>query len=69
MTTHDASIDRNDMYVAEMRHFLACIDGRETPAVPLTSGATSLAMALAARQSLETGTPVGLARAASAVGD
>lgn len=67
IAVHDAAIERNDLYVAEMRHFLACIAGRETPVVPLKAGAVTLAMALAARESLETGAPAGLARAALAL--
>jgi predicted dehydrogenase len=56
---HDA-IDRNDLFVAEMKHFLACIERREAPIVSLRTGAESLAMALAAKASLETGNPVDL---------
>jgi predicted dehydrogenase len=46
---------RNDMFRDEMRHFLECIEGRATPVVSLRDGAMSLRMALAARESLETG--------------
>ena len=48
--------ERNDMFVAEMRHFLACLEGRETPSVSLEEGVEVLKMALAAHQSAETGT-------------
>lgn len=58
LALHDLSIPRNDMYLAEMRHFLACLAGREFPAVPLSVGAISLRMALAAKASLQTGSPV-----------
>ncbi len=46
---------RNQMFMEEMRHFLDCVAGKALPVVPLTDGAMSLRMALAARQSLETG--------------
>jgi predicted dehydrogenase len=49
------SFRRNDMFLAELRHFLACLDGKETPSVPAEEGARSLAMALAARRSLVSG--------------
>lgn len=65
VAVHDARIERNDLYMAEMRHFLACLAGRETPLVPIRAGAMSLAIALAARESLATGRPVSLADAAA----
>lgn len=51
---------RNDMFVEEMRHFLDCVAGNASPVVSLRNGANSLRMALAARQSLETGALVSL---------
>lgn len=45
--------DRNDMYLAEMAHFLECVAGREKPAVTLEDGAAALELALAARRSAE----------------
>jgi predicted dehydrogenase len=47
--------DRNDMFLAEMRHFLACVDGREQPLVPPVEAARSLAVALAALRSQASG--------------
>lgn len=47
--------DRNDLFLAEMRHFLACADGRETPCVPPDEAARSLAVALAALASQASG--------------
>jgi len=47
--------DRNDLFLAEMRHFLACIGGRETPRVPPAEAAKSLAVALAALRSQTSG--------------
>jgi predicted dehydrogenase len=47
---------RSDMFVAEMQHFLRCVAGEdEQPRVTVRDGAQSLAMALAARESLKTG--------------
>lgn len=48
----DDTFERNDMFVAQMRHFLACTTGLETPEVSLAEGTKSLRLALAARQSL-----------------
>jgi predicted dehydrogenase len=44
--------DRNDMFMSEMRHFLDCVERRAEPAVTLRAAAASLAVALAARESL-----------------
>jgi predicted dehydrogenase len=46
---------RNDMFVAEARHFLACIEGGERPEVPLAHGIEVLKLALAVKQSMRTG--------------
>ena len=53
---------RNQLFLEEMRHFLACLEGRETPRVTVRDGAHSLTMALAAKESLETGQAVDLGR-------
>lgn len=50
--------DPNEMYVAELRHFLACVRGEETPLVPGEEGRRVLEIALAARQSARTGCEV-----------
>jgi len=47
--------ERNNMYLAEMQHFLACLEGRETPVVDVEEGTRILRLALAARESAETG--------------
>ncbi len=52
--------DRNRMFVAEMEHFLACMDGRETPEVDIAEGSKSLKLALAALESAETGQVIDL---------
>jgi predicted dehydrogenase len=50
-----AGLERNQLFLDEMRHFLACIHGQEKPLVSLLDGAQSLRIALAAKQSLATG--------------
>jgi len=51
---------RNELFLDELRHFLACLEGRETPLVSLRDGARSLEIALAAHRSIETGEAVRL---------
>lgn len=50
-----ADFERNQLFLDELTHFLACIDGKEKPLVSVRDGAQSLRMALAAKESLETG--------------
>jgi predicted dehydrogenase len=45
--------DGNEMYLAEMRHFLACVEGRETPRLDAEGAARVLELALAAREASE----------------
>jgi predicted dehydrogenase len=49
---------RNDLFVDEVRHFLSCLAGTESPIASLRDGAMSLRLALAARQSIVTHQPV-----------
>ena len=66
VSTHDggaetvdyASLDRNELFLDELRHFLACIAGEESPLVDAREGMVSLEIALAAARSLRTGKPV-----------
>jgi predicted dehydrogenase len=51
---------RNQMFLDETRYFVEALQGKLTPLVSLQDGAQSLRMALAARESLETGTVVNL---------
>jgi len=51
---------RNQLFLDEARHFLACVEGREISAVPLSEGMRSLRVALAARESMAGGRVVGL---------
>jgi predicted dehydrogenase len=53
---HDFSgQERNQLFLDELKHFLACLRREQAPAVSVGDGAASLRMALAAKQSLETG--------------
>lgn len=55
-----AELPRNHLFISEMKHFLACVAGREKPRVNLREGAQSLRMALAVKQSIATGKAVQL---------
>jgi predicted dehydrogenase len=55
-----AGFQRNQLFVDEHKHFMACLDGKEEPLVSLRDGAQSLRMALAAKESLATGKVVEL---------
>ena len=50
-------LERNQLFIDEMRHFLSCLEHRETPCVTARDGANSLSVALAALESLRTGHP------------
>ena len=52
--------ERNQLFLDEMTHFLSCLAGRESPRVSVRDGARSLAIALAAKKSIETGQVVDL---------
>jgi predicted dehydrogenase len=56
-----AGFDRNQLFLDQTQHFLACLDGRESPVVDLRAGIQSLRMALAAKESIAIGQPVNLA--------
>lgn len=43
---------RNQMFMEEARHFLACVAGREAPAVPLDEGIAVLRVALAVKDAI-----------------
>jgi predicted dehydrogenase len=46
---------RNALFLEEMRHFLRCLEGQARSACTLDDGAEALRLALAARQSAQTG--------------
>jgi predicted dehydrogenase len=50
--------DRNQMFVDEIRHFLACVETRGRPIVDLRDGAESLRTALAVKRSIASRTVV-----------
>ncbi len=52
--------ERNEMFVAEMRHFLGAVAGKHAPAVSLRDASDTLRIALAAKESMRTGTVVHL---------
>jgi len=54
-TTSFAGFDRNRLFLDELQHFLACVDGKQSPLIPVRDGAQSLRVALAAQRSLSTG--------------
>ena len=55
---HD--FQRSQMFIEETRRFLHCLESHEPPAITLREGAQSLRMALAAKESLETGVVVSM---------
>jgi len=60
---HDGQVDthsfrtlqRNDLFLGEMRHFLDCVQNGTRPRVTLEDGIDSLRIALAGREALRTG--------------
>ena len=50
--------DPNEMYVDELRHFLNCVTGNESPSVSGEDGRRALELALAAKHSSEVGREV-----------
>ena len=57
-----AGFQRNELFLREAEHFLACLKGEETPEVTVRDGAQSLRMALAVKESLATGQVAELGR-------
>ncbi|MEO8677469.1 MAG: Gfo/Idh/MocA family oxidoreductase [Vicinamibacterales bacterium] len=55
-----AGFERNQLFLDEMRHFLAALAGADTPLVGAREASRSLRVALAARQSLASGQAVEL---------
>ncbi len=48
-------LDRNQLFISEMQHFLGCVKTRSKPVVDLCEGVWSLKLALAAKESISTG--------------
>ena len=53
-------LDRNQLFISEMQHFLDCVKTRSKPVVDLGEGIWSLKLALAAKESIATGRVVEL---------
>jgi predicted dehydrogenase len=67
-TSHDfEGFQRNQLFLDEARHFLACIEAGEQPAMTLRDAFQSLRMALAAKESLEKGVVMDLAKGKKSV--
>jgi predicted dehydrogenase len=52
--------DREELFREQMRHFLACVDGREEPLCTLEDGLAALRVALAVQQAAAEGRTLGL---------
>lgn len=52
--------DINQMYVEEMKHFVSCLEGKARPMQDIVAGKKTLEIALAAKESNETGKMVNL---------
>jgi predicted dehydrogenase len=59
-----AGFSRNEVFLDEMRHFLACLDGREEPACTIEDGRAAVEIAEAALRSSEEGRRVPVGRGA-----
>jgi predicted dehydrogenase len=53
--TFTHNLDNNEMYLAEMRHFLTCVRDRNTPLVSLKEAADVLQVVLGAKKAAEQG--------------
>lgn len=56
-----ADYQRNQMFVDEAKHFLACMAGEETPAVPIEDGIAVLRLALSVKKAMRTNRMVAIA--------
>jgi len=52
-----SSLQRNDLFIAEIHHFLDCFKSRKQTQIPLEEGKASLLMSLAIHRSLRTRSP------------
>ncbi len=52
--------ERNRMFVDEMKHFVACVEGKEKPALDAAEGREVLKVALAAKTSASEGRVIGI---------
>lgn len=56
-----ADYQRNQMFIEEARHFLACVAGEAQPLIPLEEGIDVLRVALAVKEAMRTGTAAAIA--------
>jgi predicted dehydrogenase len=63
-----AGFERNDMFLAEMRHFVRVVRGETDPVCTLADGRRALELALAAKQSAEEGRAIGWAQSETSGG-
>ncbi len=61
-STSYEGFQRNQLFLDELKYFLECLQGKQTPLVEIRAGAQSLRMALAAKESLATGKVIDLSR-------
>ncbi|MDO9348902.1 MAG: hypothetical protein Q7T47_06420, partial [Anaerolineales bacterium] len=61
-STSYEGFQRNQLFLDELKYFLECLQGKQTPLVEIRAGAQSLQMALAAKESLATGKVIDLSR-------
>ena len=47
--------DPNDMYIEEMKHFIRCIEGKESPLIDGKNAQRVVQIALAAKEAAKTG--------------
>lgn len=52
------NFNRNDMFLAEMKQFLVCIEQTLPSPIPLEEGKKSLEIAMAIKESMQTGMPI-----------
>ena len=58
---HDfGGLERNELFIKEIDHFFECVANRQKPVVTLRDGFNSLRIALAIKQSMETGKIISL---------
>lgn len=54
----DFDFDRNEMFLAEMREFLKCVEQKKDSPISFEEGKKSLEIAMAVKESMKTGMPV-----------
>ena len=57
VTSSFSTLERNQLFLDAMKHFLSCLESGTTPCVSARDGANGLNVALTALNSLQTGQP------------